>query len=227
MAVHVPAVDALFVSDALTTGHVLGGEQRPQPAPFTLEPTTASRYVRTRLSRSDAFADEPSGRRHEIVRRAHYRAVLQSLCIRRIRSGKALKVDSSCRNHAASGTAQSRANPRRRAADWPPSPGDLTLIAHGGVHHDFPMEGVEWDTCTAERIYPPTHEFIENTVPSIRAAFETGASVVEIDVHVPCRPGGRGPAQSPGDRLVGAAMPESASRRTAKDVAQMQPPRSR
>jgi glycerophosphoryl diester phosphodiesterase len=66
----------------------------------------------------------------------------------------------------------------------PPSRGELTLIAHRGVHHDFPMEGLEWDTCTAERIYPPTHEFIENTVPSIRAAFEAGASVVEIDIHV-------------------------------------------
>jgi glycerophosphoryl diester phosphodiesterase len=66
----------------------------------------------------------------------------------------------------------------------PPSRGELTLIAHRGVHHDFPMEGVEWDTCTAERIYPPTHDFIENTVPSIRAAFDAGASVVEIDLHV-------------------------------------------
>ena len=41
VAVHVPAVDALFVGDALTTGHVLTGEQGPQPAPFTLEPATA------------------------------------------------------------------------------------------------------------------------------------------------------------------------------------------
>jgi glycerophosphoryl diester phosphodiesterase len=66
----------------------------------------------------------------------------------------------------------------------PPAPAELTLIAHRGVHHDFPLDGVGWDTCTAERIYPPTHEFIENTLPSMRAAFEAGASVVEIDLRV-------------------------------------------
>jgi glyoxylase-like metal-dependent hydrolase (beta-lactamase superfamily II) len=37
IAVHVPDVDAVFVGDALTTGHVLTGATGPQPAPFTLE----------------------------------------------------------------------------------------------------------------------------------------------------------------------------------------------
>lgn len=41
VAIHVPAVDALFVGDALTTGHVLTGKKGPQPAPFTLEPELA------------------------------------------------------------------------------------------------------------------------------------------------------------------------------------------
>jgi glyoxylase-like metal-dependent hydrolase (beta-lactamase superfamily II) len=41
VAVHVPAVDALFVGDALTTGNVLTGEQGPRPAPFTLDPEGA------------------------------------------------------------------------------------------------------------------------------------------------------------------------------------------
>jgi glyoxylase-like metal-dependent hydrolase (beta-lactamase superfamily II) len=41
VAVHVPAVDALFVGDAMTTGNVLTGERGPRPAPFTLEPGTA------------------------------------------------------------------------------------------------------------------------------------------------------------------------------------------
>ena len=41
IAVHVPAVDAVFVGDALTTGHVLTGAQGPQPAPFTLQPEQA------------------------------------------------------------------------------------------------------------------------------------------------------------------------------------------
>lgn len=35
IAVHVPAVDALFVGDALTTRHVLTGAEGAQPAPFT------------------------------------------------------------------------------------------------------------------------------------------------------------------------------------------------
>jgi glyoxylase-like metal-dependent hydrolase (beta-lactamase superfamily II) len=41
VAIHVPAVDALFVGDALTTGHVLTGKKGPQPAPFTLDPELA------------------------------------------------------------------------------------------------------------------------------------------------------------------------------------------
>jgi glyoxylase-like metal-dependent hydrolase (beta-lactamase superfamily II) len=41
VAIHVSAVDALFVGDALTTGHVLTGKKGPQPAPFTLEPELA------------------------------------------------------------------------------------------------------------------------------------------------------------------------------------------
>lgn len=41
IAVHVPAVDAVFVGDALTTGHVLTGRAGAQPAPFTDEPDRA------------------------------------------------------------------------------------------------------------------------------------------------------------------------------------------
>ena len=41
VAVHVPAVDALFVGDAMTTGNVLTGESGPRPAPFTLDPESA------------------------------------------------------------------------------------------------------------------------------------------------------------------------------------------
>jgi glyoxylase-like metal-dependent hydrolase (beta-lactamase superfamily II) len=41
VAVHVPAVDAVFVGDAMTTGHVLTGENGPQPAPFTIDPPAA------------------------------------------------------------------------------------------------------------------------------------------------------------------------------------------
>ena len=41
IAVHVPAVGALFVGDALTTRHVLTGRRGPQPAPFTDDPDGA------------------------------------------------------------------------------------------------------------------------------------------------------------------------------------------
>lgn len=41
VAVHVPAVDALFVGDTLTTRNVLTGVTGPKPAPFTLDPEQA------------------------------------------------------------------------------------------------------------------------------------------------------------------------------------------
>src|SRR5215469_9454362 len=41
VAVHVPAVDALFIGDTLTTRNVLTGATGPKPAPFTLEPGQA------------------------------------------------------------------------------------------------------------------------------------------------------------------------------------------
>jgi glyoxylase-like metal-dependent hydrolase (beta-lactamase superfamily II) len=41
VAVHIAAVDAVFMGDAMTTGNVLTGERGPRPAPFTLEPSTA------------------------------------------------------------------------------------------------------------------------------------------------------------------------------------------
>ena len=41
VAVHVPAVDAIFVGDAMTTRNVLTGATGPKPAPFTLEPQQA------------------------------------------------------------------------------------------------------------------------------------------------------------------------------------------
>lgn len=41
VAVHIPAADAVFVGDALTTRHVLNGREGAQPAPFTDEPAEA------------------------------------------------------------------------------------------------------------------------------------------------------------------------------------------
>ncbi|HEX4832447.1 MAG TPA: MBL fold metallo-hydrolase [Trebonia sp.] len=42
VSVHVPAVDAVLVGDAMTTRHVLTGAAGPGPAPFTLEPAEAN-----------------------------------------------------------------------------------------------------------------------------------------------------------------------------------------
>jgi glyoxylase-like metal-dependent hydrolase (beta-lactamase superfamily II) len=41
IAVHVPAADALFLGDTMTTRNVLTGVTGPKPAPFTLEPGQA------------------------------------------------------------------------------------------------------------------------------------------------------------------------------------------
>ena len=53
IAVHVPAVGAVFVGDALTTRHVLTGEEGAQPAPFTDEPAEALASL-DRLAAPDA-----------------------------------------------------------------------------------------------------------------------------------------------------------------------------
>lgn len=57
------------------------------------------------------------------------------------------------------------------------------LLAHRGLPQDFEREGLTGETCTAERMRPPRHDFIENTIPSIEAAFGLGAEIVEIDIH--------------------------------------------
>ena len=53
VAVHVPAVDAVFVGDALTTRHVLTGRSGAQPAPFTDDPALALASL-DRLAELDA-----------------------------------------------------------------------------------------------------------------------------------------------------------------------------
>lgn len=70
-------------------------------------------------------------------------------------------------------------------ASWrvAPPPGESGLIAHRGVHQTYGREGLENDTCTAMRIDPPRHGLLENTLPSMAAAFAAGADIVELDVH--------------------------------------------
>jgi glycerophosphoryl diester phosphodiesterase len=65
----------------------------------------------------------------------------------------------------------------------PPPEGGVQLISHRGVHQLFDRRGLDNETCTAERMLPPTHGYLENTLPSMQAAFAAGADIVEIDVH--------------------------------------------
>ncbi|WP_454694901.1 glycerophosphodiester phosphodiesterase family protein [Achromobacter aegrifaciens] len=88
-----------------------------------------------------------------------------------------------------------------------PDPGArATLLAHRGIAQRYDTAGMEQDTCTATRIVAPTHGYLENTIASMRASFDAGADIVEIDVHpttdgqfavfhdwtVDCRTEGRG-----------------------------------
>jgi len=57
------------------------------------------------------------------------------------------------------------------------------LLAHRGLHQTYNPWGVNTMDCTASIIDTPVHSFLENTIPSIQAAIEYGADIVEIDIH--------------------------------------------
>ncbi|MGG3801885.1 glycerophosphodiester phosphodiesterase family protein [Metabacillus fastidiosus] len=61
--------------------------------------------------------------------------------------------------------------------------GTPLLLAHRGMAQTFPMESVGNDTCTAKIIYKPEHPYLENTIPSMEAAFKAGADIVEFDIQ--------------------------------------------
>ena len=62
--------------------------------------------------------------------------------------------------------------------------GELNLLAHRGVHQTYDNEGLTNSTCTAKRIDPPSHEFLENTILSMQAALDAGADIIEIDAKL-------------------------------------------
>ena len=62
--------------------------------------------------------------------------------------------------------------------------GEPLLLAHRGMAQTFPMEGITGETCTAEIIFEPEHPYLENTIPSMEAAFEAGADIVEFDIQL-------------------------------------------
>lgn len=61
---------------------------------------------------------------------------------------------------------------------------EMNLLAHRGVHQTYHRESLTNETCTAERIDTPTHDFIENTLASMKAAIEAGADIIEIDIKL-------------------------------------------
>lgn len=61
--------------------------------------------------------------------------------------------------------------------------GGVRLIAHRGVSQLFDHRGIDrYSTCTATRIEPPVHDYLENTIRSLQAARQMGADMVELDV---------------------------------------------
>lgn len=70
-------------------------------------------------------------------------------------------------------------------ASWlaPVQSGKPVFLAHRGVHQTYHRDNLKSDTCTATRIHAPAHSFLENTLPSMEAAFRAGADIVEFDIH--------------------------------------------
>jgi glycerophosphoryl diester phosphodiesterase len=57
-----------------------------------------------------------------------------------------------------------------------------TIFAHRGLGQRFDIP-IESFACTAVHLLRPEHGYLENTIPSMQAAFDRGAIVVEFDVH--------------------------------------------
>lgn len=61
--------------------------------------------------------------------------------------------------------------------------GKPVLLAHRGIAQRFDERDLTNDACTAARMLPPKHDYLENTIRSMRAGFDLGADIVEVDVH--------------------------------------------
>ncbi|QFT53055.1 glycerophosphodiester phosphodiesterase family protein [Microbulbifer sp. THAF38] len=70
-------------------------------------------------------------------------------------------------------------------ASWlaPTPQGEPILISHRGVYQTYNRDNLGRDDCTAIRIFNPEHRYLENTIPSMEAAFAHGADIVELDIH--------------------------------------------
>jgi glycerophosphoryl diester phosphodiesterase len=61
--------------------------------------------------------------------------------------------------------------------------GAPVLLAHRGIAQRFDTTDLRNDTCTAARMLPSDHGYLENTIASMDASFKAGADIVEFDVH--------------------------------------------
>ena len=70
-------------------------------------------------------------------------------------------------------------------ASWLVTPTHQTVevLAHRGLHQTYNPMGVDAQTCTAKIVDKPAHNYLENTVDSMQAAFDLGADIVELDIH--------------------------------------------
>jgi glycerophosphoryl diester phosphodiesterase len=57
------------------------------------------------------------------------------------------------------------------------------LLAHRGVHQGYDRNHITNETCTAARALLPIEPIMENTIKSMKAAFDAGADIVELDLH--------------------------------------------
>jgi len=65
-----------------------------------------------------------------------------------------------------------------------PEPEKLLFLAHRGLAQTFSMTGITNDTDTSKRIFPPEHQYLENTIASMETAFKLGADIVELDIQM-------------------------------------------
>ena len=63
------------------------------------------------------------------------------------------------------------------------SAGNPVILAHRGLAQEYDRTGLTGETCTAARMLPPRHDYLENTIRSMEAAFAMGADALELDVH--------------------------------------------
>ena len=57
------------------------------------------------------------------------------------------------------------------------------LLVHRGMAQRFDLTQSELDSCAVARMIRPHHEYLENTITSMQAAFDRGADVVEFDIQ--------------------------------------------